>query len=764
MFRIFVLIIFSFLITNVAFAHENCIEGVVVYKNGEAKPVVGATVRILNTTLGAITNRNGAFHIKGIPKGNYELVITGVGLKPIHHKFSIDKELKENLQLKFEMEETSVQTADVVITATRSEKIYEEVPVKVSVISNKTFQSTSSVDIRDGLNFQPGLRTEINCQNCGFSQVRINGLDGRYSQILIDGNPIFSSLNGVYGLEQMPANMIDRIEVIRGGSSIYGGNAVAGIINIITKEPYSNNFNIDLFQSFMKNKYPDYTLNFNGSIVSENNELGAYIYGFQRDRKNWDANNDGFSDIGKLNVKTFGIRSFYRPDHKSKISLGYQAIYHTIRGGDSINNPPHQTNITEKASHNSNFTTLKYERYIGEDLNKVSVNLGYQNTKRESYYGSGQDPNAYGTTDNETIGFGVQYDHFINNFLGYHLLTTGYEYHYDWMLDDAPAYGRKIDQTTFSNGIFIQDDWNFTDWLNAVVGIRFEKHNKIDNLIISPRLNVLCKVSNSLNWRTSISKGHRPPQAFDEDLHITQVGGESLLILVDDNLKPEYSISFSSSVDYSTRLFDIPFAFSLEGFLTKLNDVFVLKDLGRDANNNLVFMRINDGIATIKGITFEVQTEISRYFDFRSSITIQQGAYSEKIEWSAGDIDNGVEPQYSDKLFKSPNIYGNFVSNINLSEKINISISGIYTGPMYIPHYAGFIEQDELKKTPQFFELGAKFNYTIMAFPQINLYLGMYNIFDSYQKDLDMGENRDSGYLYGPARPRTVYAGIKVAI
>lgn len=191
MFRIFVLIIFSFLITNVAFAHENCIEGVVVYKNGEAKPVVGATVRILNTTLGAITNRNGAFHIKGIPKGNYELVITGVGLKPIHHKFSIDKELKENLQLKFEMEETSVQTADVVITATRSEKIYEEVPVKVSVISNKTFQSTSSVDIRDGLNFQPGLRTEINCQNCGFSQVRINGLDGRYSQILIDGNPIF---------------------------------------------------------------------------------------------------------------------------------------------------------------------------------------------------------------------------------------------------------------------------------------------------------------------------------------------------------------------------------------------------------------------------------------------------------------------------------------------------------------------------------------------------------------------------------------------
>lgn len=83
---------------------------------------------------------------------------------------------------------------------------------------------------------------------------------------------------------------------------------------------------------------------------------------------------------------------------------------------------------------------------------------------------------------------------------------------------------------------------------------------------------------------------------------------------------------------------------------------------------------------------------------------------------------------------------------------------------MYIPHYAGFIEQDELKKTPQFFELGAKFNYTIMAFPQINLYLGMYNIFDSYPKDLDMGENRGSGYLYGPARPRTVYAGIKVAI
>ncbi|MCX7879990.1 MAG: TonB-dependent receptor [Ignavibacteria bacterium] len=755
-------VLFPLVLVN-SIAHENCIEGVVVLKNGDNQPIVGATVRILNTSLGAITDKHGRFHIKEIPKGKYELLITGVGLKPIYYKFEIEKELHKTLFLKFEMEESPIQTADIVVTATRSEKIYEDVPVKVSVVTSKIMQSTSSVDIKEALNFQPGVRTELNCQNCGFSQVRINGLDGRYSQILIDGNPIFSSLNGVYGLEQIPSNMIDRIEVIRGGSSLYGGNAIAGIVNIITKEPSYNSFDVDFTQRLIYNKTNDNTINLNGSIISNEQNIGASLFGYTRERKHWDANGDGFSELGKLDVKTAGARLFYKPNHKSKIGLVFQTLYHKIRGGDSLNNPPHQTNITEQASHHSNLITLKYELFWGQNLNKLTINAGFQNTTRNSYYGSGGDLNAYGSTDNRTFAIGGQFDYIIENLLGFHIISAGYEFNNDWILDKAPAYNRTIDQTTFSNGVFFQDDWNISEDLNIVFGARVEKHNKIKELIFSPRVNLLYKISNFTNLRVAYSTGYRPPQTFDEDLHITQVGGEGLLILVDKNLKPEYSNSFSLSTDFFTKALSIPISFSIEAFATILKDVFTLKNIGRDDNNNLILLRVNENLAIVQGLNLEVQSQISKLLEFKLSLTAQKSEYSKEIEWSSGDPDYGIEPQYSKKIFKSPDIYTYIVANIYPSQSFSIAISGIYTGSMFIPHYSGFVARDVLKKTPKFFELGIKLNYTISSSPQIETYLGIHNIFNSFQKDFDIGPNRDSGYMYGPSRPRTSYAGLKIS-
>ena len=144
----------------------------------------------------------------------------------------------QTLELNFEIAEDRVASTWVVV-ATRNETTRRMAPTLVNVVSMKTFENTNSTCLAQGLNFQPGVRVENNCQNCGFQQVRINGLDGPYTQILIDSRPIFSALSGVYGLEQIPANMIDRVEVMRGGgSALFGSSAIAGTINIITKEPY----------------------------------------------------------------------------------------------------------------------------------------------------------------------------------------------------------------------------------------------------------------------------------------------------------------------------------------------------------------------------------------------------------------------------------------------------------------------------------------------------------------------------------------------
>ncbi|MBK6285066.1 MAG: TonB-dependent receptor plug domain-containing protein [Draconibacterium sp.] len=166
------------------------------------------------------------------------------------------------------------------------------------------------------MNFAPGLRMENNCQNCGFTQVCMNGLEGPYSQILINSRPVFSGLAGVYGLELIPANMIERVEVVRGGgSALYGSNAIAGTINLITKDPVSNSFSASGSYAVtgvgMKGKNAeDHNLNFNGSFVSDDYKTGMSIFGFTRVRDAFDANGDDYSEIAKIDNATLGTRFF----------------------------------------------------------------------------------------------------------------------------------------------------------------------------------------------------------------------------------------------------------------------------------------------------------------------------------------------------------------------------------------------------------------------------------------------------------------------
>lgn len=151
-----------------------------------------------------------------------------------------------------------------------------------------------------------GLRIETNCQNCGMSGLRMNGLASAYSQILIDGRPIFTRLQGVYGLEQLPSNMIDRIEVIRSGdSTLYGSSAIAGTINIITKEPQESNYYFNSNTAWLGGERPDQTFMFGGNIVSESNKSGLTLNVFNRNRTWWDENNDEFPETGTMKSNTF---------------------------------------------------------------------------------------------------------------------------------------------------------------------------------------------------------------------------------------------------------------------------------------------------------------------------------------------------------------------------------------------------------------------------------------------------------------------------
>jgi len=269
-----------------------------------------ASVFVQGTTIGVSADAHGHFNLKNIPGGNHVIVFSAVGYRTYSREVIIVDGNTLNLSVNLEPDNIGIE--QVVISANRNAGSRKESSSIVNSINPKLFDRMQSVTLSEGLNFTPGLRMENNCQNCGFSQVRMNGLEGPYTQILINSRPVFSGLAGVYGLELIPVNMIERVEVVRGGgSAMFGSNAIAGTINMITKDPINNSFSLSSSYGITGagiNGFPtepDFNLNANGSLVSEQNHQGLSFYGFHRTRNPYDANGDGFSELSSIDNTTF---------------------------------------------------------------------------------------------------------------------------------------------------------------------------------------------------------------------------------------------------------------------------------------------------------------------------------------------------------------------------------------------------------------------------------------------------------------------------
>ena len=198
-----------------------------------------ATLAVKGTTVGIAADASGRFTLNNLPTGRLTLIAAAVGYKSAEQELRL--EAGETVRADFALEEEALTVEEIVVSASRTETNKKYSPTIVSVASGKLFEATASCNLAETMNFQSGLRVENNCGNCGTTQLRINGLEGQYSQVLLDSRPIFSSLAAMYGLEQLPVSMIERVEVIRGGgSALFGANAIGGVVNIITKEPQRN--------------------------------------------------------------------------------------------------------------------------------------------------------------------------------------------------------------------------------------------------------------------------------------------------------------------------------------------------------------------------------------------------------------------------------------------------------------------------------------------------------------------------------------------
>ena len=728
-------------------------------ETGEHLPFI--TIQLRGTTIGTTTDHSGHYFLKNLPEGKFTLEYKFLGYKTVSKEVELKKGKTQEINI--EMEEDKIALEGVVVSANRSETTRRLAPTLVNVLDAKMFQTTNAVNLAQGLNFQPGVRVETNCQNCGFQQVRINGLDGPYTQILIDSRPIFSALSGVYGLEQIPANMIERVEVMRGGgSALFGASAIAGTINIITKEPLRNSGELShTLTAIGGSSALDNNTTLNASLVTENGKAGMYIFGQNRHRSGYDYDGDGFTELPKLKNQTVGFRSFLKTGTYSKLTFEYHHMGEYRRGGNLLSRPPHEADIAEQLEHAIDGGGLKFDLFSSDYKQKLSVFTSGQYTHRDSYYGTDRDPNAYGKKTDLTWMAGAQYNYSFDRFLFMPSdLTTGLEYNFDHLEDEMIGYNRYTNQRVHVESAFLQNEWKNKKW-SFLSGGRLDTHNMIDHLIFSPRANVRFNPTEDINIRASYSSGFRAPQAFDEDMHISAVGGEVALIRRAEDLKEERSQSISTSVDFYHRFKNgIQVNFLVEGFYTDLSDVFVLKDIGKDEQGNLIKERQNGAGAKVMGLTLEGKAVLNSWISLQAGATLQRSRYKEPLQWSENEKVPPVR-----KMFRTPDTYGYFTATLTPLKRLTASLSGTYTGSMVVQHLAGVILTDEAVQTPDFFDMNVKLAYDFDIYKEMKLEVstGIQNLFQAYQSDFDKGKDRDSAYIYGPATPRSFFAGVKLS-
>ncbi|MCD6115963.1 TonB-dependent receptor [bacterium] len=725
------------------------------------QPLPFANIIIKNTTMGAAADENGYFKIRGIMPGKVRLVATMMGYKRAKKMLSLKP--GQRTVINFMLDPAVLEMGAIVVTGTSTPHILEDVPVRTEVIPRRVIERKQANNLAEALSFQTGVRVENNCTNCNFTQVRILGMPGKYSQILIDGDPVISSLAGVYGLEHFPEEMVDQIEIVKGGgSALYGGGAIAGVINMITRRPMTNQIRIKYLQHNTGGK-PDTHIGVIAEKACRSGKSGVYIFGSFRQRTPYDFNGDGFSELGELTNESIGFKWFYKPLNNSELITSFHHIHEERRGGNKFDLPVHEADIAEWIEHWRSGGTIRWAHRIGP-LFDYRAYYSFSLENRKSYYG-GLDGDApeerlaalafYGKADNPLHITGFQANYHISN----HLITFGSQYFHNKLTDKTSAQTAYHVNAIYTNtGIFLQDDMNFGkhDEFEIVYGVRFDKHSQLTKYVTSPRVNGRIKVTKDLKFRAAYTTGFKPPQIFDEDLHLCGIEGDQRIIRNSPQLKAENSYSIISGFDFSRRFTNCSVMLSFSGFFTRLDNSFSQKFVKKQGNTEL-WERINTDGAKVKGVELDFAISPMSTMEIRGGLTYKKSRY------------DSVNEDFNTKDYmRTPDLSGNLKFNFLIGKNSDIFIAGNYTGKAYMPHEKAVDGQDDpelvLEKSTDFLQvdIGCSFNLRSNSRRSTKLNFGIKNMTNAYQRDLDMGADRDPAYTYGPIRPRTFYAGTEI--
>jgi outer membrane receptor for ferrienterochelin and colicins len=652
---------------------------------------------------------------------------------------------------------------EITITGSRIAQSKKNSVISVSTLDQKLFRAISATSISDALKFSPGIRMETNCQTCNYTQVRMNGLGGSYSQILINGRPLFSSLMGLYGLEQIPTNIVDRIEIVNGGGSVlYGSNAIAGTINIITKHPEYNFIEVSDKLSLIQKGPIEQAIQVNGAFVSKSKKNGFLFSGMNKIRDGYDRNGDGFTEIPRINSSLLGLNVFQNIGKSIVLHADFWILHEQRQGGQLWNGDPQQAEQSEFRNQITNIGQFSGNWKSRNTKWTIQAYTGFQKTNRHHYTGLNH-AEAWGKTNNVTWQSGLQ-GSFVQK-VGPKSKSTfigGVEHYLDAIQDEIRGYDYYINQHITQVAGFIQNQFDWGQKWSFVAGIRTTNHSKVQNIIVTPRAAVLFKPNGQWQLRLSYGNGFKAPQVFETDMHIAFANGGISQIRVDQNLKSEKSHAYSAQVNWSRRRKKMLYSSEGTFFHTQLLHSFVLNEIQSDDSTKTLLLRTNGSNAQVTGFSESIRIRWDKYLQVDVNFTYQQSQFTEAQQWS-------LEVAPTKQFLRTPAVYGASTVSIFPEGKWSGSINCVFTGRMLVPHFGGApeLDHDEILRTNSFWDLGFRAERAIHIHKMeqtVRMGIGIQNLFDSYQADFDTSKNRDSNFIYGPPKPRTIFVDLKWTI
>ena len=717
------LILLSIFMLSTLLYSQNKLNGIVVDEHSGEK-LIGVNIILLGSSNGTTTDINGKFSLTNIPDGPQKILLSYVG----HEDFFIELDFPYSSGLlKVELESHAEEMEEIFVNATRSSRTIENEPTRVEVIAGEEIDEKISMDpsnISMILSESTGIQVQQTSASSANSTFRIQGLDGRYTQLLKDGYPLYGGFSGSLSLVQIPPLDLQQVEIIKGSSStLYGGGAIAGLINLSSKKPR------DVRElSFLINATSAMGLDLSGYYSEKFKSYGITVLASRNVQKVYDNNDDNFSDIPQIERYTINPKLLIYFDSNKTLEIAGSFTTEERLGGN-----------LEAVENSSNPNNYYFEK---NQSNRYSLQIGYNYQGEEDYFSV---KNSLGFFDRELslpnyIFTGTQLSTFSEAV--YHLsANTG-----DWLFGlnllterfkDKSEVDNKKNFSDLTFGSFVQNNYDLAENYSIETGVRLD-YNKEYGVFALPRLNLLMKFTPDLSSRIGGGLGYKIPSIFTEKSD--EIAFRNILPIDKDIVKAEKSYGFNFDVNYSTILFNkIVFSINTLFFYTRITDPLIIEY--NLTNNFYEFMTFN-GFNDTKGIEANVKFSLDHYKLFAGY------TYTDVNTHADGSSSNfPLTPKHKLGIVLIYEVHGD----------MRIGLEAYYTGDQTL---------SSGKNVTDFWVNGLMIE---KRFNKFSFFLNFENIFDTRQSKYGAmftgsSENPNFVEIYAPTDGRIINVGVKITL